>query len=79
MSQKLSLSVAKQRVLYWDSIPQGANPETIMIMLRRGWCWSMQGQGEHVRGFDTKHEANMELVDLTEPCACSDCLSGNGW
>ncbi len=57
------------RIEHWDDEREIGN--SLIVTLKRGWRFGEEG--EHVRGFDSKREALME-VRAAEPCYCSDCV-----
>jgi len=67
------------KVLHWDDERGGNEDNGIIVMLKRGWCWDMMGQGEHTLGFDTLREAKQALAKEISECHCSDCITGKGW
>jgi hypothetical protein len=73
LTTKIPLSIPKKyrdRVEHWDD--ERALGNSLIVSLKPGWYWLAEGEGVHVRGFDTIAEAKSDLRD-TAPCCCPEC------
>lgn len=59
-----------QRIQSWDDERSQGN--SLIVSLIPGWHWIAEGEGVHVRGFDTIREAKEDLRD-TAQCNCKEC------
>ena len=58
----------RDRIATWDDERNIGN--SLIVGLKAGWCWSAEGEGVHVRGFDTVHAVRGEKM---QPCHCAMC------
>jgi hypothetical protein len=50
---------------------------SLIVSLKDGWHWTVEGVGVHVRGFDNIKEAIADLRE-TAPCNCKTCVTSTG-
>lgn len=70
---KIPNSIPKKlraRIQSWDDERGMGN--SLIVSLNDGWHWIAEGEGVHVRGFDTIAEVKNDLRD-TAPCNCKEC------
>ena len=65
----------RSRIQSWDDERGMGN--SLIVSLNDGWYWKQEGEGVHVRGFDTVAEARSDLRD-TAPCNCKECRKNLG-
>ena len=58
----------RDRIATWDDERNLGN--SLIVGLNAGWCWSAEGEGVHVRGFDTVQAVRGEKM---QPCHCAKC------
>lgn len=58
----------RDRIATWDDERNLGN--SLIVGLKAGWCWSAEGEGVHVRGFDTVQAVRGEKM---QPCHCAKC------